>query len=328
MNPSKQYSSSIAKAALVLSILSAGAATTLAQDIPFPGAPNYSLVVEENLTIDGSLHIHGAAFVGTDVTSNVDHVEVAMDLDQSNGTHVLHVGNNIKGNGSTQVNIRGNDYWFGGSITDANLGINPSDYGDKRDLFGASAPSVFSSIKSFSSTASGFGDSGVSLTKDLSNEKEFTVTQGVSNILNLDSSWNTYLNSNGKISFKGVDADTTLIVNYTPGETSFNFNAQHGDLPNAGNVIWNFVGSGTLTMGLGGTFEGGLIAPEFDVNWNTGNDIDGMIAAKSLNWDGGQNHLFDHSMVFSVVPETTTVLTLCFGAFGALYMRRRASKRA
>ncbi len=141
----------------------------------------------------------------------------------------------------------------------------------------------------------------------------------------------------GQSSYNGINnvnnvafnlaANQTAVVNVinADGRTLFsgyNFN-DNGNV--GGHLLWNFNGTGSVTIGNNGDFFGSILAPEMTLN-NRNNRLDGQLIVKDINYSGAQLHFEEFAPIGVLVPEPATYAwwTVALCAAGWWWQRRRA----
>lgn len=296
---------------------------------PFDGISNFSLVVVGDANLGSGVHVHGGGYIGGNLTVGGSNGGFGQDLPA--GSLGLFVGGNINSSsaGSKQIALFNKDYYVGGSISGAHfqnpgaaLGANPL------------APNTPVSISASLGAKAGLLGAATSFgaTIDVSdfNAIKFNLTAGAFNVINLDSSFETYFSqSNRNVQFSNFTEGTKVLINYTgDGELSFAAKNQNVGSSLFDDVIWNFMGDSKITFENSvSTFKGTIFAPDSEIVWNA-NDIDGQLVAGSLKWaNTSQSHFFTPWTPFQPIPEPSA-----YGLVGAALLlgisvaRRRAAR--
>ncbi len=291
---------------------------------PFEGISNYSLIVTDDANLGSGVHIHGGLYVGGDLTYSGANTSVGSDIsDDSTG---LVVAGDI--NATQQLDLMGTNYYIGGS---SSVALNNA--GDEVTSNPVSSDDIQSLIET-SQALSELEDSGVTVNASDINGITFTLTEGELNVINLDASTASYLSTqNAALIFSGFTSDTYLLINYDLS-TDLTFVAKILGLSEEyySNIIWNFVGSATLTVANSvSTFKGSILAPDSSVIWQA-NDIDGQLIAKNLTWlNTSQSHYYTPwSPKTPTDPQSTPIPVppvlwlFAIGLFGMMHIRRKS----
>jgi choice-of-anchor A domain-containing protein len=134
------------------------------------------------------------------------------------------------------------------------------------------------------------------------------------------------INNVNNIAFN-LAANQTAVVNVINANNktifsgyNFNDNGHVGD-----QLLWNFNGSGTVTIGSqGNAFFGSILAPQMTIN-NSNNRLDGQLIVKNLNYSGAELHFEEFAPIGVLVPEPSTyaLWTIALCGAGLWWHRRR-----
>lgn len=295
---------------------------------------------EGKLAVQGNLSLNSftVAAISSTVSTNDPALYVGGQLTLNNDSH-LNTGSAYLP--STTGTYSGSTFYpsTGGKLIINSGAGNPA---------GASAPSNWnwSSIQSQAVSASqaiamatptgSIAVNGQTLT--------FSSTSGTAGVVvfNLDMSLLSGASYNAQyfssISF-ALGANQTGVINVTNydgktlfGDGAINFN---GSTSLASQLLWNFSGSGSVSLGKsGGDFFGSVLAPSVNVS-NNSSRIDGQVIANSVTYSGAELHYAAFTPVgldsgSVLVPEPSTYAlwgaALCLG--GLIWRRWRTMRKA
>ena len=115
------------------------------------------------------------------------------------------------------------------------------------------------------------------------------------------------------------------VVNIASGETFFGSGVNVNAGLNDNQLLWNFEGSATFTIGGGGSFYGSILAPQSAITDNA--SINGQVAAATFVDNGVELHDTNFTPIQGLVPESFAFAWWAAGLCGAAVIFRRLSRR-
>ncbi len=259
---------------------------------PFSGANNFSVIVTGNANFGSGVHIHGGLYVGGDLTYSGSNTSTGSDL--ASGSTGLVVEGSVTT--SSTLDLMNTSYYVGGSNS-ATLQNAGSELTANPEL---SADTIQTALDETSAELAGLADTaGTTLDDTDFNQIMFYLVADELNVITLDETW--FLSMNSTLLFENFTEDTYVVINVDLS-SDLDFYAKVAGLSEYAysNIIWNFVGEGTLNV-YGDTFKGTILASQATVNWYA-NDIDGQLITSTLNWlSTSQSHYYTPWS-----PKTTT----------------------
>lgn len=261
--------------------LSGSAMATAITDTPFPSARNFSMIVTGTASLGSGQHVHGAAYVGANLSLTGSNMEVSMDNKPTPAG--LVVGGNVQvGASGSQIAMHNTGYFVGGTapgVTFRNgtrLSSNPVE----------SLASISQGLSDKSAQLKNLTSTGVVIDKTNANNVKINLQAGAVNVLSLNSSNGSFLaDQNGNLTFNNFTAGTKVVINYDLS-SNLNFRTKIQDMGQAyyDDIIWNFIGKATLNVANSvSTFQGSIFAPDASITWSA-NDLNGQLVANNLNW--------------------------------------------
>jgi choice-of-anchor A domain-containing protein len=302
---------------------------------PFAGANQFSLIVAGDANLGNGVHVHGAGYIGGNLTVKGSNGGFGQALPA--GSLGLVVGNNVSASGNRQIAMFNKSYHVGGTINNVTL-QNPGTQVMANPLAPLNAMAIGTALSNKSAELASQASTGASVNASDFNNIMISLTAGITNVLNLNASNASFLgNQNSNINFLNFTAGTKLIVNYDLGGSDFVFKAKNQNLATSvfDDVIWNFVGTNKVTFANSvSTFKGTIFAANSLVDWKA-NDIDGQLVAKSLVWNQtSQSHYYTPWSQWEPEPEAVVetpepelMLLLLSGLIGLGLARKTARRK-
>lgn len=276
---------------------------------PFAGASNFSLIVAENAYLGDGVHVHGGGYIGGNLTVKGSNGGFGQALPA--GSTALVVGGSVSStNANTQQIALFNKSYYVGTTIDKITWQNPGTKLASNPLE-LNASEIGAALISKSAELAALTAVGVTVNAADFNNIVFTLTSGITNVLNLNASTASFLShGNANISIQNLTEGTKLIINYDLGGSDLVFKAKNQSLGSSffDDVIWNFVGDSKVTFNdTVSTFKGTILAANSHIDWKA-NDIDGQLIAKSLDWKKtSQSHYYTPWSPWEAPPPVTQI---------------------
>lgn len=152
-------------------------------------------------------------------------------------------------------------------------------------------------------------------------------------IFDLDASLlsgNTYQGSIFSNLALNISANDVYVINVlnANGKTLFGSGVNYNPSANSSQLIWNFVGSGNVTLSNGGGFYGSVLAPGMAVSNGNSMHIDGQLVANDFTLTGAELHFIGFEDVLPTPEPSTYGLCGAAALLGLAAWRRGAKRRA